>query len=162
MIEVDGVPTIENLKTSMPTEERMRKKAVAMHECYQDIPCDPCVHSCPTKAITMQTLVSTPVINHDLCNGCGLCVAACPGIAIFLLELKEDRGFITLAYEFLPLPEPGEIVDGLNRYGKVACEAKVERVYSLPGIDRKTKTSLVRISVPKEYLMEVRFFRRRE
>jgi Fe-S-cluster-containing hydrogenase component 2 len=162
MIEVDGVPTFENLKTSMPTEERMRKKAVAMHECYQDIPCDPCVYSCPTKAITMETLVSTPRINHELCNGCGLCVAACPGIAIFLMELKEDRGLITLAYEFVPLPNPGEIVDGLDRYGRAVCEARVERVYSLPGIDKKTKTSLVRLSVPPEKIMEVRFFRRRE
>lgn len=162
MIEVDGVPTFENLKTSMPTEERMRKKAVAMHECYQDIPCDPCVYSCPTKAITMETLVSTPRINHELCNGCGLCVAACPGIAIFLMELKEDQGLITLAYEFVPLPNPGEIVDGLDRYGRAVCEARVERVYSLPGIDKKTKTSLVRISVPPEKIMEVRFFRRRE
>jgi len=162
MIEVDGVPTMEDLKTSMPTEERMRKKPVAMHECYQDIPCDPCVLSCPAKCITMETLVSTPKINHEACTGCGLCVAACPGIAIFLLELKDDRGLITLAYEFAPLPGPGEVVDGLDRHGKAVCEAKVEKVYSLPGIDKKTKTSLVRISVPPEKIMEVRFFRRRE
>lgn len=161
MIEVDGIPTHKELETSMPSMERMRKKPVAMHECYQDIPCDPCVHSCPTKAISMDSLVSIPRIDHELCNGCGLCVAACPGIAIFLLEVKGDSGFLTLAYEFVPLPQQGEVVDALDRYGKKVCEARVERVFSLPGIDKKTRTSLVRISFPAEKIMEVRFFRRR-
>ena len=161
MIEVDGVPTPEVLKTSIPTDERLGKKPVAVHECYQDIPCDPCVYSCPVKCISMESLVAIPQIDHERCTGCGLCVAACPGIAIFLLERKGGFGYVTLAYEFLPLPETGEIVEGLDRRGNVKCEARVEKVYSLPGIDKKTRTTLVKIRVPQEQLMEVRFFRRR-
>jgi len=162
MIEIDGIPTLGELKKSMPSEERMRKRAVAMHECYQDIPCDPCLHSCYLHCITMESLTSTPKIDQAKCTGCGLCVAACPGIAIFLLELKGERGYLTLAYEFAPLPEEGEIVDALDRRGKPVAEAKVEKVYSLPGVDKSTRTTLVKISFPQEKIMEVRFFKRRK
>ena len=161
MIDVDGVPTERDLKNSAPSEDRIRRKPVALHECYQDIPCDPCVYSCPVNAITMKTLISIPEINHEKCTGCSACVAACPGIAIFMVEKKDEDGFVTLAYEFVPLPAVGELVDGLDRRGCIVCEASVSRVFSLPGIDKKTKTTLVRLRVPAQKVMEVRFFRRR-
>jgi Fe-S-cluster-containing hydrogenase component 2 len=161
MIEIDGIPIPENIHSSAPSEERMRRGPVAMHECYQDIPCNPCVFSCHLKCISMETLVSIPVIDQERCTGCGLCLAGCPGIAIFLVEKRGQDGFVTLAYEFIPLPAKGERVDALNRKGEVVCEAVVENVYTLPGIDRNTKTSLVKIGVPGALVMDVRFFRRR-
>jgi len=47
MLEVDGVPTLDDVMGNFPSEERLLKGFVAVHECYQDIPCNPCVESCP-------------------------------------------------------------------------------------------------------------------
>ena len=35
--------------------DRIRKGPVAVIECYEEIPCDPCRTSCPKKAITLMT-----------------------------------------------------------------------------------------------------------
>jgi len=50
MLEVDGVPTLDDVMGNFPSEERLLKGFVAVHECYQDIPCNPCVESCPVHA----------------------------------------------------------------------------------------------------------------
>ena len=60
-----------------PSEERLRKGPVAIIECIQEIPCDPCVHSCPQKAISLKTLSALPELDREKCIGCGLCVPSC-------------------------------------------------------------------------------------
>lgn len=43
---------------------------------YKNVMCDFCVYSCPEKgAIQLQN--GKPVINEELCTGCGQCVSAC-------------------------------------------------------------------------------------
>jgi Fe-S-cluster-containing hydrogenase component 2 len=161
MLDVDGVPTLEDVKGHLPSTERLLKGAVAVNECFQDIPCNPCVQSCPMSAITMETLTSLPKMDFDKCTGCGMCVSACPGLAIFLLSLAGGIAHVTMAYEMLPLPKKGDRVDGLDRYGQFVCEAIVERVVNLPSLDKKTKTILVTLGVPEEHLLVVRSFRGR-
>jgi len=56
----------DDVMGNFPSEERLLKGFVAVHECYQDIPCNPCVESCPVHAISMEKLTSPPVI--DLIN----------------------------------------------------------------------------------------------
>ncbi|MEH6822832.1 MAG: ferredoxin-type protein NapF [Motiliproteus sp.] len=51
----------------------------------QQVVCRSCVEQCEPEAIslTMQPGgVGTPVLNSDLCNGCGACIAVCPTQAI--------------------------------------------------------------------------------
>ena len=38
--------------------------------------CGACVPVCPVKA--MKTVAGKPVVDEEVCNGCGLCKAACP------------------------------------------------------------------------------------
>ena len=62
-----------------------------------------------------------------------------------------------IPYEFLPLPEAGEKVTGLDRAGKPICEAKVIRVMNPASFDR---TPVVTLEVSREYLYDFRNFRR--
>ena len=160
MLHVDGTPTKEDILAITPPYERMSKRPVAVIECWQEIPCNPCVAACPTGAITMKNLTAVPQIDYNKCIGCALCVAACPGLAIFLIDgSKEDGDRVSIPYEF-PLPEIGEVVNCLNHQGEVICKGVVERVAHLPAINKKDKTPIVTLKVPKGYAMYVRFFNR--
>jgi len=131
-------------------EKILEKGPLAVIECYQRIPCNPCETSCPNKAIFIgEDISEIPKIDYDKCTGCGICMRNCPGLAIFIVNGKENT--ITLPYEFLPLPKEGEIVKGVDRNGKEVCEAKVVKVLKFPD-----KKNLITIKVPKSELMNVR------
>ena len=44
--------------------------------CPQDHPC-PAVRVCPYDALTQEG-AAAPVVDEEKCEGCGLCVKACP------------------------------------------------------------------------------------
>ena len=158
MLPIDGVPTHEDLAAKMPPAERLATGPVVMVECFQPIPCDPCYHACPRQAFRpMADLNAVPEVDYSRCNGCAACVTRCPGLAIFVVDTsRPGEAFITLPYDFLPLPAPGEAVAGVDRFGRTVCTARVDRV--TPG-GARNKTALVRLAVPPEYAMAVRHFR---
>ena len=145
--ETTGVISKDMIK--LP-EERHLKRGVAIIECIQEIPCNPCVDSCPSGAISMKDLNSTPEIDYDKCVGCGRCVAICPGLAIFLVKVDGEKGFVTLPYEMYPLPDVGEIVDVLDREGRKVGKGEVVRVRT------ENKTGIVTVKINKDVIMEVR------
>lgn len=144
--EVEGVIEINDL--NLPNEEQLRK-GVAIIECIQEIPCNPCVDACPFNAISMENINALPSIDYEKCIGCGKCAEVCPGLAIFIVKTINEKALVTLPYEFLPLPEENEEVKALNREGKEICNAIVKKV-------RKGKTPLITIELPSKYAMEAR------
>lgn len=160
MLEKTGVPTKQDLEKVMPSKERLKKGPVAVIECFQRIPCNPCYTSCKVGAIKelVEDINDIPELDEDKCIGCGLCVSKCPGLAIFIVDetYSENEAKIMLPYEFLPLPEEGQIVDALNREGKVVGKARVLQVKNGKYED---KTPVISIVVPKELSMEVRNIR---
>lgn len=156
MLKNDGIPSPEELAPITPTPERLEKGPVAIIECFQDIPCDPCVSSCFKKAIVMKEgITDKPHLISDLCVGCGICVPSCPGLAIFILDMKHSArsAKLTLPYELLPVPKEGDVVMGLDRSGKPVCEVKVLKVTSSKKYE---KTYAVTIELPKGQAMNVR------
>lgn len=149
---------IESEEVDLPSEDRLREKPVAIIECPQDIPCDPCRESCPVGAILMEELNALPRVNFERCTGCSLCVQKCPGLAIFMVAYKEDSAEVTIPYEFTPLPRKSQYVDGLNRKGERVCRGEVIKI--LPRERSSGDTSLVTVKVPKEYINEVRNIRK--
>lgn len=129
-------------------------------ECTQNIPCNPCQDACPKGCISIgEKITSLPVVvEGSECIGCGMCVASCSGQAIFLVEEPEgvDYGRVTMPYEFLPVPREGQKGIALSRNGKKLCEAEVVRVRTAKAFDH---TSLLTIKVPKEMVMNARFFK---
>jgi Fe-S-cluster-containing hydrogenase component 2 len=148
--EKTGVLSLSDLH--LPSEDHL-KKGVAIIECVQEIPCNPCVAICPVNAISMKNINDLPKIDYNTCTGCRQCVSICPGLAIFVVKVKDDKAWITLPYEFQPIPKVGEIVTALDREGHSRGKAKVTKV------NKKGKTTVITIEVEKELAMEVRNFK---
>ncbi len=129
-------------------------------ECSQNIPCNPCQDACPKKCITIgDKITALPVVAEDKsCTGCGLCVAACSGQSIFLVNEDQADGTaaVTIPYEFYPLPEKGMKGIALDRSGKQICEAEVIELKNVTAFDH---TSLLTMKVPLEMSMKARFFK---
>ncbi len=154
MLEKNGIPTDDDLKKVIPDKERLAKGPVVIIECFQKIPCDPCAISCKFGAIKpFKDINDLPQVDFNKCTGCGICISACPGLAIFVIDnnYSENKALIKLPYEMLPLPEKGKEVYALDRAGKIVSKAKVVRVQKI-----KNKTNIISISVPKNMAMKIR------
>jgi Fe-S-cluster-containing hydrogenase component 2 len=154
-----GVVTEADLQKSklLPTKERFDKGPVVIVECVEKIPCNPCVAACPKKAITIEgSIIEIPKVNFDICNGCSLCIARCPGLAIFVVNknYNNKESAISLPYEFLPRPQKGDQVKALDRQGKIVCNARVEKVLDAKALDR---CAVITVVVPKRFYNKVRF-----
>jgi len=157
----DGYLSKEELAVlpGVPSKERLAKGPVVVVECAQEIPCNPCVDVCNKNAIRIEdSITNLPILDADLCTGCALCVAICPGQAIFVIDatVSDTEGTVQVQYEYLPLPKVGDLVDGLNRAGQAVCEARVRRVINAKRNDR---TPVITLLIPKELVMEVRSLR---
>ena len=120
MLISDGIPTKEDLAKVTPSEERFSEGPVAIVECFQEIPCDPCVKACKRGAISMaRDINDIPVVDAKLCNGCGLCISMCPGLAIFVVDktYSDELALVKLPFEYVPVPQAGQLVTALNRAG---------------------------------------------
>ncbi len=140
---------------SIPLGERISKGPVAVIECPQPIPCNPCETACAQRAIKVGIpITSLPMLDWDSCTGCGACVPRCPGQAIFIVD--GAKNLVGIPYEFVPLPQAGDEVLCLDRSGCVQCTGQVARVRTGKQQDH---TSVVFVSVPKSLLMTVRGIR---
>ena len=160
MFEKTGVATRERVMTKVPPLERINKGPVAVVECYQKIPCNPCQTACPFGAIQIgEDINNIPERNENVCTGCGVCVSKCPGLSIMIVDGSKSAETVEfrIPYEFMPLPEAGEKVIGLDRAGQPICEAKVVKVMNPPSFDR---TPVVTLEVDRKYLYDFRNFRR--
>jgi len=157
MLKNTGIITSEELKPVLPPQNRLEKGPVAIIECLQDIPCDPCVSACPVKAIQMQSgITDRPQLDFETCTGCGACVPKCPGLAIFIVNMKHNvpgKALLSMSYELLPVPAKDQEVDALDRTGKFVCKAKIARVINPPAYDR---TAVVTIEVPADRINDIR------
>ncbi|WP_334138156.1 hypothetical protein [Thermovirga lienii] len=65
---------------------------------------------------------------------------------------EDDKALIKLAYEMLPVPEEGQVVDCLNRFGEAVAKGKVVKVTE----PMKDKTLVVHVEIPKDLVMDIR------
>jgi len=145
--EKDGILIKKDL--ILPNIKQL-EKGVAITECVQLIPCNPCVDSCPVNAISMKDINAPPIVNYNECTGCGKCVGVCPGLAIFTLKINDSKAEITLPYEFHPIPKKGDIVFALNRTGEIVDKGLIKKVR------KNEKTAIITIEVNKELIYDVR------
>jgi len=129
--------------------------------CVQEIPCDPCIYICPKDMIQMEgdKILGIPRVVKDECTGCTLCVAVCPGLAITLVDLREEgeTALVTVPFELLELEvKVGDEVDAVDMEGNFVTKGKVEKIAKRKVYDR---TILITLRVPKEKATQVAGFR---
>jgi Fe-S-cluster-containing hydrogenase component 2 len=156
MLAQTGVPTADQILRTIPAKQRLAKGPVAVVECFQEIPCDPCYTSCTTGAIApFEDINQLPRIDWEKCNGCGRCAGFCPGLAIFIVDdtYSETESIVRIPWEFSFLPKVGEQVAGLNREGREVAQVTVKKIQPSPKIN---KAHILWLVVPKELAFEVR------
>ena len=142
-----------------PSDERLSRGPIAVFECAQEIPCNPCEAACRQGYVEIgEDITRLPVLD-DSCTGCGLCLSSCPGLSIFVLDAtySETEATVTLPYELLPLPAKGERVRALDRRGEEVCAGTVVSVVRSAG-DKAFHS--VKVAIPKAHLHQVRHVRR--
>ena len=153
-----GFYTLKEFQESpgFPSEDRILHGAVACIECAQEIPCNPCVDSCPSGAITItDSITNLPFLDQTKCTGCSLCLASCPGQAIFLLNYNysDNKASISFPYEYLPFPDPGETVMGINRDGEPVAPVEIIKVDNKK---RNDHTAIITVAVDKIFINDIR------
>jgi Fe-S-cluster-containing hydrogenase component 2 len=143
----------------VPTAARRQKGPVAVIECLEDIPCNPCESSCKVEAIVVgEDITNLPRLDEEKCVACQTCVYICPGQAIFMVDesLSNGKATVMMPYEYRPLPEEGAVVTALDRAGMELGDAKVVAVRQTKSMDA---TATLTIEVPKEWSMKARAIR---
>jgi len=108
-----------------PPDELLKSKRLAVIECIEDIPCNPCEEACRFKGIHKETFTKPGQVDWENCNGCAACLLACPGLSVFLMEIRNGKGYVTLPYEIMPTPEIGNNAELMNRAGEVIGQGKI-------------------------------------
>lgn len=159
MLSKTGVPTSEQLEVVKPPAERRAAGPVVVVECFQEIPCDPCYTACRRGAfLPFKDINDLPELDLEKCNGCAVCVGACPGLAVFVVDetYSSDRALVTIPWEFLPVPAEGSTVEGLSREGEAVAEVLVKKVRSA---GKNNNTYLLTLVVPKKHAYDIRSIR---
>jgi len=156
-LKKSGTPSLKELKSTpgFPPGKILEMGPLAVIECVQEIPCNPCETACPQGAIEVGSPITRlPVLKAEDCVGCGLCVAACPGLAIYIKDYtyEPERALITFPFEYLPLPGKGETVTMVNRLGEPVCPGEIVRVNRSRRNDR---TTVISAAFDKRYFHEV-------
>ncbi len=156
MFEQTGIPSIEMVMEKFPSLDRINKGPVAVVECYKKIPCNPCQTACKFDAINVgEDINNIPEVKADNCTGCAICLSKCPGLAIMVVDgsKSNDKVLMKIPYEFLPLPEEGKVVKGLDREGKYLADVKVLKVLNPKSFDR---TPVITVEVDRKYMYDFR------
>ena len=168
---VEGVPpdwirTGEILKSkpgpvqvrAMPDERD--GEVVPVFHCDQEIPCNPCTSVCPQGNIYIDPddirQVPTYIAEQTgkTCIACNKCVTICPGLAITLVDCRQDGdAIVTIAYEFgRRALVKGDMVTVLDVAGNVLGKVPVVRTMLNKATDR---TMIVKVSAPRDYARRI-------
>ncbi|MBN1246905.1 MAG: FAD-dependent oxidoreductase [Anaerolineae bacterium] len=122
--------------------------------CAQEIPCNPCTAVCPQHLIEIPgddirgLPVFTGLAGGKDCIGCERCLTICPGLAIILVDYRQDPQWptVSVAYELATTYlTVGQIVEALDTEGESLGQATITRVKQPRGGDH---TAVVQLRAP--------------
>ncbi len=159
LLSYTGKKLNTNLKeaSNVSVQNKLDKsKPMPIIDCFQDIPCDPCEKACPRGLIKVgYPITNLPVVDNNKCNGCGKCVAECPGLCIVIIDMSysDTEAKVIIAHEYLPLPLKGDQVELVDANGDFASKGRVVEVEKKPIYNL---TPLIHVSVAKSAAEKVR------
>jgi ferredoxin len=127
--------------------------------CTQEIPCDPCASICPQGLIYIDRRdirqVPTFLGNNYCCGVCERCVAICPGLAITLVDYRNnpDLPTVSIPFEFArgSIAE-GDTITVTDTEGTALGKLEVIDCTTIPSSDR---TMIIRVIAPAEYARQI-------
>jgi len=129
---------------------------VPIFHCSEEIPCNPCTSVCPQELIHIDPSDIRKVPEYlgsmlgEECLGCEQCVVVCPGLAITLVDYRQEAEHptVTLAYEFSAgSVSVGQEMIGLDQEGALLGAVEVVEVKPIPKGDR---TVLLKLRAPPD------------
>lgn len=175
-IDVGEIPaslykTSEILKSKPGTNKNIQYPEIEegvfpIIHCTQEIPCDPCSALCPHGLIFIdrKDIRSTPVFLGDgfCCEVCEQCVAGCPGLAITLVDYRNNKNMptVSIPYEFNRDPiQQKDLVTAMDTEGEPLGDFEVLSVHSIPESDR---TLVIHVQAPREIASRIAGIRMQE
>ncbi|MGM0484748.1 MAG: FAD-dependent oxidoreductase [Candidatus Krumholzibacteriota bacterium] len=118
--------------------------------CVQEIPCNPCVDSCPRGAIIIDddTIMGLPRFEGE-CIGCMKCVTSCPALAVTLVLPSEKKKMsrVVIPYELSrDFISTGGEVTTVDMDAEVVGRGKITDFKEAPGDNKRL---LVTLEVPE-------------
>jgi len=159
-LKTTGEPSLVELRSAgmLPAVADFGNKGCVCIECIEEIPCNPCETSCPQGALSVGSpITNLPMIDREKCTVCGLCIPACPGLAITIKSFHGDKARIRFPWEYLPLPVAGQEAEMVDRSGRVMCTG---RILAVGNSSRNNRTAVVTAEFPGEFVDEVISIRR--
>lgn len=148
-------------KTTQESIPDQEQGVFPVFHCSQEIPCNPCTSVCPQGLIHIDEEdirklpeFLGPHVGKE-CIGCERCVTICPGLAVTLVDYREDAEMptVTIAYEFIKESvKEGDTVTVLDVEGEILGEVEVTDVRA---IERNDRTVIVKAKAPKEYAKRI-------
>jgi len=141
-------------KTLIQEAPEVTTGVIPVIHCNQEIPCNPCSALCPHGLIYVDSrdIRSIPVFlgNSYCCEVCERCVVGCPGLAITLVDYRNDPDFpiVSIPYEFTrETLKSKDVITVIDTEGTPLGDVEVISTHSIPTSDR---TLVVQVQAPKE------------
>ena len=161
-LKTTGAPSFDELERAgmLPSQADLAGRGCVCVECVEEIPCNPCETSCPQGALVVgYPITNLPVVDRSKCTLCGLCIAACPGLAITIKSVEGGSAKIRFPWEYLSLPAAGDDVEMVDRLGEAVCAGKI---LSVNGAARNNRTAVVTAAFPAAFAQRVVSIRRKK
>ncbi len=147
--------------TTPPDDSSPETGITPVIHCHQQIPCNPCVSVCKQGVIHIpgDAFLEKPQVVNNECIGCNKCLFVCPGLAISLVDYREDQEnpTVSLAYEVYNYEyKKGDAVLLTDYEGNRLQEAIV--IDTAIG-KASRKTQIIKVRVPKDIAKQVAGFR---
>ncbi len=142
-------------KTEGKKDQNYEDGIVPVFHCYQEIPCNPCSSVCPQHLIKIEEddIRHLPVFlgsqSGKKCVGCEKCVTICPGLAVTLVDYRNDpqNPTVTIAHEFSNRAiREGDSVTAISSEGEPLGDVTVTNVRV---IEKNDHTILLKLQAPK-------------
>lgn len=144
-------------EVEIPTE--YQEGVIPVFHCTQEIPCNPCSTLCPHGLIYVneKDIREIPSFLGDgfCCEACEQCVAGCPGLAITLVDYRNnpESPTVSIPYEFGREPlANNDVVTAMDTEGNSLGKYEVVSVHQIPTSD---KTYIVQISAPRKLAIKI-------